>query len=73
MVSIAKPDNLKRIHATKEQIQEAIKLAKQRGVPRAHALQAILARDYDAQFISRDRDFEKLKDITITKKPEDLI
>ncbi len=71
MLRIAKPNHLKLIHPLKEQIQEAIRLAKQRNIPKADALQAILARDYGAQMISRDLDFERLKDITITKKPEE--
>lgn len=74
MLGIAKPNHLKLIHPLKEQIQEAMRLAKQRNIPKADALQAILARDYGAQMVSRDeKDFNKLKDITITKKPEDLL
>lgn len=73
MLSIAKPDNIKRVHPTKNQIEEATRLAKLRDVPIRDALHAILARDYEAQLVSRDRDFEKLKDVTKAKKPEDLI
>ncbi|MBI4983693.1 PIN domain-containing protein [Candidatus Woesearchaeota archaeon] len=71
--SIAKPDHIKRVHSTKNQIEEAKKLAKQKDVPLRDALHAILARDHQAQLISRDWDFERLKDITTAKKPEDLI
>lgn len=74
MLGIAKPNHLKHIHPLKEQIIEAIRLAKQRNIPKADALQAILARDYGAQMVSRDeKDFHKLKDITISKKPEELL
>ena len=73
ILSIAKPDHIKRIHPTKIQIEEANKFAKQRDVPLRDALHAILARDHEAQLVSRDKHFEKLKDITRTKKPEDLI
>ena len=71
--SAAKPDHTKRVHSTKKQLEEAKRLAKQRDVPLRDALHAVLARDGDAQLVSRDRDFEKLKDITPAKKPEDLI
>ncbi|MBI4154938.1 PIN domain-containing protein [Candidatus Woesearchaeota archaeon] len=71
--SIAKPNHVKKIHSTKNQLEEAKRLAKQRNIPLSDALHAILARDNGAQLISRDWDFEKLKDITSAKKPEDLI
>lgn len=71
--SIAKPDNIKRIHIYRVQNEEAKKIAKQRDVPEGDALHAILARDNNLQFISRDHDFDWLKDITRTKKPEDFI
>ena len=73
LLAIAKPYNLKRIHIYKEQIDEARKLAKQRNVPQADALHAILCRDNDAQLISRDWDYKKLKHITKAKLPEDFI
>lgn len=34
---------------------------------------AILARDHEAQLVSRDRDFDRIKDIAEAKLPEDLI
>ncbi|MDO8642753.1 MAG: PIN domain-containing protein [Candidatus Woesearchaeota archaeon] len=73
MFSIAKPDHIRRVQSTKNQIEEAQRVAQQRDVPRRDALHAILARDHEAQLISRDWDFEKLRDITKAKKPEDLI
>jgi|SRR3989344_5111947 len=73
ILAIAKPDNLKRVHIYKEQIDEARKLAKQRNVPQADALHAILCRDNDMQLISRDEDYEKLKHIAKAKLPEDFI
>lgn len=71
ILAIAKPDNLRRVHIYQEQIDEARRLAKQRNVPKADALHAILCRDNDAQLISRDKDYEKLKHITKAKLPED--
>jgi predicted nucleic acid-binding protein len=73
MFSIAKPDNLKLVHSTKNQVEESQRLAKQRDVPLRDALHAVLARDIDAKLVSRDWDFEKLKDVTKAKKPEDLV
>lgn len=73
MFGIAKPDNIKRAQSSRTQIEEANRVAKQRNVPLRDALHAILARDNEAQLVSRDWDFEQLKDITTTKKPEDLL
>ena len=73
ILGVAKPDHIKRVHPTKNQIEEAKKLAIQRNVPLRDAHHAILARDHEAQLVSRDWHFEQLKDITHYKKPEDLI
>lgn len=73
LLSIAKPDHLERVHATKSQIEESKRIARQREVPFRDALHAILARDYEAQLVSRDWDFDKLKDVTKVHKPEDLL
>jgi len=70
MMSIAKPDNLQRIHSTKTQLQEAKRIAAQRDIPLRDVLHAILARDHEALMITRDRDFDKLKDITVASSPE---
>jgi len=71
--SIAKPENKRFIYATKDQIRNARKLTQQRAVPFRDALHALLARDHEAQRVSRDHDFEKLRDITPCRLPEDLI
>lgn len=71
--SIAKPKNIKRIHIYKEQNNEATKLSRMKNVPKRDALHAVLSRDNFLQLISRDKHFEKLKDIAITKIPEDFI
>ena len=73
MLRFAKPSNIRRIHLTKIQIDEAVKLAKQRDIPYGDALHAILARDHEVQLVARDLDFQKLKDITKSKLPEELI
>lgn len=71
--SIVKPNNIKHVHIYREQTEEAKKIARQRNVPRKDALHAILARNNNLQLISRDEHFEKLKDISIAKKPEYFI
>lgn len=71
LLNLIKPIRI--IHTNKNQIKEARSLSKQRKVPLKDALHAVLARDNELQLVSRDRDFEKLKDITITKTPEELI
>ena len=70
---IVKPDNIKRLHIYKEQIKQANKISKIKDVPRIDVLQAILSRDNDFQLISRDKHFEKLKNITHARIPEDFI
>lgn len=70
--SVVKPNNIKRIHITKEQKEEAQKLALQRKLPKGDTIHAILARDNFVQLISRDKHFQKLKDITKVKKPEEV-
>ncbi len=71
--SVAESEYKRLVYATKDQIRGARKLAKQRDVPLRDVLHAILARDHEAQLVSRDKDFEKLRDITRCKLPEDLI
>ena len=66
-------NNLERVHVYEEQIKEARRLARERDVPHKDALYAVLARDNQLQLISNDDHFNKLKDITKTKKPEGLI
>lgn len=65
--------NLRKVHIYKKQIDEANKISKAKNVPRKDVLQAILCRDNFLQLISRDRHFERLRDITIAKLPEDFI
>ena len=73
MLSITKPDNIRKVHLFKEQLEEANRIAAKRKIPRGDAIHGILARDNNAILISRDRDFEKIKEIVLTKKPEEII
>lgn len=73
LLSMVKPSHIKRTEVTKIQLEEAYRLAKQRSVPFGDAVHAIVARDTESQLVSRDWDFNKLKDITRAKLPEDLL
>ena len=48
-------------------------LALKRNVPLADAFHALLAREHKAILVSRDRDFKRLRDIIVTKAPEELL
>nr|MBI4156509.1 type II toxin-antitoxin system VapC family toxin [Candidatus Woesearchaeota archaeon] len=71
--SIAKPNNIIKIHIFSIEMEEAKNLAFKRNIPRGDALNAILSRDNYAQLVARDYHYRKLKDISITKAPEELI
>jgi predicted nucleic acid-binding protein len=58
---------------TPEQYKEAVRLAREKKVPRGDALHAILARDNDAIMVARDKHFLELDDVANHKKPEELI
>jgi len=73
MLNVAKPTNLRLIQSTKVQSIETNKLVKQRRVPFGDILHAVVARDNEAIFVSRDKHFEKLKDIIKVNIPEELI
>lgn len=73
LLGVVKQSSLKRVNTTKIQIQEAIKISKQRDVPYADAIHAIVSRDNEAQLVSRDWHFEKLKDVTRARLPEGLL
>ncbi len=64
--------SLRRIYVYKEDKEEAKKIASQKNISRGDALHAILARNNEFQLVSRDIHFEKLRDITIAKKPEEI-
>jgi predicted nucleic acid-binding protein len=72
IIRVAKPNKIKHVHLTKYQLKESIRVAKQRNVPLGDAVHAILARDHESKLVSRDRDFQKLKDITRVYLPEEL-
>ena len=73
MFSIAKPDHLKKVQINKSQADEAREIARMQGMAKADALHAVLARDNHLQLITRDADFQRLKHITRSRLPEDLL
>lgn len=72
-MSMIKRRNLQLTQATKEQIKKAKAVAHQRNVPLRDVLHAILTRDNDAQLVSRDNHFLKLKDIAVMKSPGEIL
>lgn len=64
---------IEKANITDKQREEALKIAKQRNIPRGDALHAILARDNNAILVSRDKHFQSLKDICKVVKPEEII
>ena len=72
LFSIAKTNRV-HVHIYREQVEESRNTAKKREVPNSDVLHAILCRDNNLQLISRDVHFEKLKDISEAKKPEEFI
>jgi len=63
----------KKILVTKEQREEAKKIAQERNLPPGDVLHAIIARDHKLILITRDKHFKELKDIAEHYKPEELI
>ena len=66
-------NNLRKIHIFRDEKELAKKLAYQKNIPKGDALHAILTRNNSAQLISRDEHFNKIKDIAIVKKPEEVL
>lgn len=64
---------LVKVPISKEQAKEASVICKKRNIPFGDALHAILARDNKSIMVTRDKHFQKLKDIAEIKNPEDLL
>jgi len=69
---IAKPNNIRRAHISREQIHEATRLASLKKIPKKDALHAIIARDNEAIMVATDKHFGLLSHIVKTKRPEEL-
>lgn len=63
---------LKKVKKSPAQVIEAKNISKTRKIPRADAFHTIMARDNKAIFLSQDKHAQKLKDITIVKRPEEI-
>jgi hypothetical protein len=66
-------DILEKIISSEKQRHEARKISAERNVPKGDALHAIMAGDYSAILVSRDKHFRQLKDISDYHRPEELI
>lgn len=64
---------IEQIFVTKEQRDEAKKIAEERNLPLGDALHAIIARDNNFIMVTRDKHFRELGDITKHYKPEEII
>ena len=64
---------LEKISIEEIQIKEAKSISRERSLPFGDVLHAILARDNKSILISRDKHFQKLKDICEVLKPEEII
>jgi len=73
MLDVAKPYHLKKILFNKQQISEARKISREKGLSKADVLHAILSRDNHLQLITQDSDFDRLRHITKSKLPEDFL
>jgi len=62
-----------KIGYARRQFGKAKDLAKKRKIPLVDALHAIIARDFRAILITRDHHFKELRNIILTKAPEDII
>ncbi len=63
---------LEKTEIKKEQFQEAARFKRERNLPFADLLHAIIARDNEAIMVTRDVHFEDFSDIVTIQKPEDL-
>ena len=64
---------IEKIIATREQRDEAKKIAEERNIPPGDVLHAIITRDNELILITRDKHFRQLEDISKHHKPEDII
>jgi len=69
---IVKPDNIRRVHISREQIKESVKIASSNEIPKRDALHAILARDSEAVLVATDLHFAKIPHVVKSKRPEEL-
>jgi predicted nucleic acid-binding protein len=64
---------LEKVFLTEEQNNESKIIAGKRNVPKGDVMHAILARDHKLILITRDKHFQKLRDMCKCYKPEEII
>ncbi|HLC80286.1 MAG TPA: PIN domain-containing protein [Candidatus Nanoarchaeia archaeon] len=64
---------MEKVFVTKEQRDEAKKIAEERNLPPGDVLHAIVARDNKYIMVTRDKHFKELGDIIKHYKPEEII
>lgn len=64
---------MEKVFVTKEQRDEAKRIAEERNVPPGDVLHAIIARDNKYIMVTRDKHFKDLTDVTKHYKPEEII
>lgn len=71
--SVVPKQVLIKVETSKEQLREAIQLAKKLEIPVKDVLHAIIARNNNAILVTRDKHFYEIENGLIIKKPEELI
>jgi predicted nucleic acid-binding protein len=66
-------DMIENLISSKQQREEAKRIAQLKEVPKGDALHAIIARDNNLILITRDKHFNKLTNISLSYKPEEII
>ena len=61
------------VESTEKQARKVKDLSSKRDIPKGDALHALIARDNKATLVTLDNHFKKLLDITIPKRPQDII
>ncbi len=61
------------VNHSPEQLHEAIGLSRERRMDFEDVLHSIIARDTDSILVTRDKHFEKLRDLVDIRKPEELL
>jgi len=61
------------VESTEKQVSKAKDLSLKRNIPKRDALHALIARDNKSILVTLDKHFQKLRDITRPKRPQELI
>lgn len=64
---------MERVIVTKEQRDEAKRIAEERNLPPGDVIHGLVARDNNFIMVTRDKHFKELEDITKHYKPEEII